>query len=66
MIEKEGGKYIPVCDNCFTTLAEQDTFEEAVEHLHDCGWIAIKDDYGEWCNYCTNCKASKYFWGVKI
>lgn len=47
MIEKEGGKYIPVCDNCFTTLAEQDTFEEAVEHLHDCGWIAIKDVYGE-------------------
>lgn len=54
-VEREGGTYIPVCDNCFTALCEQDTFEDAVEHLRSCGWATIKDEYGDWCNYCPKC-----------
>ena len=54
-VEREGGTYIPVCDNCFTALCEQDTFEDAVEHLRSCGWATVKDEYGEWCNYCPKC-----------
>lgn len=54
-VEREGGTYIPVCDNCFTALCEQDTFEDAVEHLRSCGWATVKDKYGDWCNYCPKC-----------
>lgn len=54
-VEREGGTYIPVCDNCFTALCEQDTFEDAVEHLRACGWATVKDEYGDWCNYCPKC-----------
>lgn len=54
-VEREGGTYIPVCDNCFTALCEQDTFEDAVEHLRSCGWATVKDEYGDWCNYCPKC-----------
>lgn len=73
-IEKISGSYMPVCDNCYKVLCEQDTFEDAVEHLRSCGWATVKDEYGDWRNYCPECKhellkdcypsASKDFEGV--
>lgn len=73
-IEKISESYMPVCDNCYKVLCEQDTFEDAVEHLRSCGWATVKDEYGDWRNYCPECKhellkdrypsASKDFEGV--
>lgn len=55
-IEKISGSYMPVCDNCYKVLCEQDTFEDAVEHLRSCGWATVKDEYGDWRNYCPECE----------
>ncbi len=55
-IERIAGSYIPVCDNCYKELCEQDAFEDAVEHLRSCGWATVKDGYGDWRNYCPECE----------
>ena len=55
-IERIAGSYVPVCDNCCKELCEQDTFEDAVEHLRSCGWATVKDEYGDWRNYCPECE----------
>lgn len=55
-IERNAGMYTPVCDNCYKELCEQFTFEDAVEHLRSCGWATVKDEHGEWCNYCPECE----------
>lgn len=55
-IERESGKYIPVCDNCYAELCEQETFDDAVEHMRSCGWATVKDECGEWRNYCPMCE----------
>lgn len=37
-IEKEYGKYVPVCDGCLDTLDGCDSFEDAVQLCKDNGW----------------------------
>lgn len=54
-IEREYGKYIPVCDNCLSTLEECDTFQDALDACKEAGWRNIKIN-GAWQNRCHNCQ----------
>lgn len=54
-IEKEYGKYIPVCDGCLTTLEPCDTFQDAVDQCKEEGWTNHRID-GQWQNRCPNCR----------
>ena len=56
-IEKQWGKYVPVCDGCGCVLddTEHDTFDEARIALKEAGWSTGKDGSGEWVNFCPDC-----------
>ena len=55
-IERQYGKYIPVCDGCGCVLDEHvyDTFDEARIAMKEEGWSTDKVN-GEWQNYCPDC-----------
>ena len=56
-IERQYGKYIPVCDGCGCVLDEHvyDTFDEARIAMKEEGWSTDKVN-GEWQNYCPDCQ----------
>lgn len=56
-IEKEYGKFIPVCDGCTTTLDECDTFQDALDECKENGWTNVKVGY-VWENRCPKCGAN--------
>lgn len=59
-IERDYGKFIPVCDGCLTTLDEYDTFQDAVDGCKEHGWKNVQVD-GQWRNECPKCyKPPKY------
>lgn len=53
-IEKEYGKFIPVCDGCLATLDSCDTFQDAVDECKENGWRNVKAN-GTWQNMCPKC-----------
>lgn len=53
-IEKEYGKFIPVCDGCLATLNGCDTFQDAVDECKENGWRNVKVN-GTWQNRCPKC-----------
>lgn len=53
-IEKEYGKFIPVCDGCLATLDDCDTFQDAVDECKENGWRNVKVN-GTWQNRCPKC-----------
>jgi len=55
MIERYDGYYTPFCDGCCVELPEQDTFEDAVASIRRNGWVTVKDEYGDWLNFCPEC-----------
>lgn len=57
-IEKEYGKYTPICDGCLDTLDGCDSFEDAVQLCKDNGWQNVKVN-GGWQNRCPNCRVQK-------
>lgn len=54
-IEREYGRFIPVCDNCLRSLDPCDTFQDAVDECKENGWVNTKVN-GEWQNRCPLCK----------
>lgn len=55
-IEKEYGKFVPVCDGCLATLDECDTFQDAVDECKNNGWQNVNIN-GSWQNRCPKCRA---------
>ncbi len=53
-IEREYGKYIPVCDNCLAVLEKCDTFQDAVNCQKENGWRNVKIN-GVWQSRCQKC-----------
>jgi hypothetical protein len=47
--------YMPTCDICGKQLAEEWTFQEAVEAKKNAGWCSRKID-NEWIDLCDDCK----------
>ena len=54
-IEKEYGKFVPVCDRCGNELMPEDTWQDAVDAKKDAGWRSVKDK-GEWVDVCPECQ----------
>ena len=58
-IEKEYGKFIPVCDGCGETLDKYDSFDEAKEAIENADWSKKLLQNGttkEWVNLCPACQ----------
>jgi hypothetical protein len=51
--------HIPTCDICGKQLAEEWTFQEAVEAKKNAGWCSRKID-NEWIDICDDCKWDQY------
>lgn len=64
-IEKEYGKFIPVCDGCLETLEECDTFQDAVEECRNNNWRNVRVN-GQWQNRCPKCYVSSGTKQVKL
>lgn len=56
MIDKDGGKYIPACDGCDTTLPPCDTFDEAKDAMLAEDWSRKNLGQGIWINLCKTCQ----------
>ena len=54
-IIREHGKFIAVCDICFESLPEEDTFQDAVDAQKEAGWTGVKIE-GEWHSKCADCR----------
>ena len=57
MAGDKNGKFIAVCDICFESLPEEDTFQDAVDAQKEAGWTSVKI-LGEWHTKCADCKAA--------
>jgi Fe2+ or Zn2+ uptake regulation protein len=58
MIDKNGGKYHLVCDNCGEQADEDfDDWEEAKD-FKKANWSSRKE-HGEWADICPKCKGAK-------
>ena len=56
-IIREHGKFIAVCDICFESLPEEDTFQDAVDAQKEAGWSGMLIE-AEWHTKCADCKAA--------
>ena len=54
-IDKEYGKYIPICDGCWDTLPPENTHNDARHAIKEAGW-STKNTDGEWLNLCPQCE----------
>jgi len=56
MIEKNGGRFTLVCDNCGERDDEDfSDFQDAVDFKKSSEWSS-KKQYGEWFDICPKCK----------
>lgn len=50
-----------ICDGemCNATDSDEGDFSEVWDKLKRDGWVCRKDDAGNWCHYCPNCREDK-------
>lgn len=53
-IQRDYGKFIPVCDRCYAELPAEDTWDDAREAMQTEQWQTVREG-GEWMNYCVGC-----------
>ena len=54
-IDKEYGKYIPVCDGCGKILEPTQNFSNALKAMENDGW-SRRIEGNDWKNYCPACE----------
>ena len=50
------------CDHpeCTAEYVSTGGFQEVWYQAKVLGWVAMKDEAGNWCHYCPNCKPLRY------
>ena len=49
--------YTPFCDCCGCWLESQYSFGAALKLMKEYDWVSVRNDAGEWENYCDKCVA---------